>query len=328
MSGNLGCRICGNSKNNNAYLAREMMFGLRHEFEYFECDGCGCLQIKEVPEDMSPYYPEQYYSFGDFDGRKFKGFLGSLRKWKYFALIDGESFPGKIVRFLTGKKDYDIFNGLKINKNTRILDVGCGNGQGFLYPLAEAGFKNILGCDPYLESGISYPNGLNIKKTEIDEVSGTWDLITYHHAFEHVPDPIENLQCVHDLLESDGVCVIRIPTVSSYAWKHYGVNWVQLDAPRHFFVHSIESMTELAKITNLELFNVAYDSGDLQFRGSERYVKDVSLFAPEPKGFIKSVQRKLKKRAYKNAAKKLNKSNSGDQAAFYFRKKALAHDKK
>lgn len=316
------CRICGNTQNNLAHIAKEMMFGLRDEFEYLECGSCGCLQIKEVPEDMSPYYPEQYYSFGHFDGRKFKGFIGGFRKWKYSSLINGESLRGKIVRFLTGKKDFDVFHGLNINKNSGILDVGCGNGQGFLYPLSEAGFKNILGCDPYLESEIAYPNGLRIEKTKIDEVSNTWDLITYHHAFEHVPDPIENLKCVHDLLNENGVCVIRIPTVSSYAWKHYGVNWVQLDAPRHFFVHSIESMKALAEITNLELFKVVYDSNDLQFRGSERYLKDVSLFAPEPKGFFKSIQRKIKKRGYKKSAKSLNKNNQGDQAAFFLRKKA------
>jgi hypothetical protein len=59
----VSCRICANTKGNKRHLAREMMFGLRDEFEYVECANCGCLQIKEIPHNLSDYYPEAYYSF-------------------------------------------------------------------------------------------------------------------------------------------------------------------------------------------------------------------------------------------------------------------------
>jgi SAM-dependent methyltransferase len=45
------------------------------------------------------------------------------------------------------------------------------------------------------------------------------------------------------LLACKGIIVVRIPAVSSYAWERYGVAWMQLDAPRHFFLHSPKSMT-------------------------------------------------------------------------------------
>jgi len=32
---------------------REMMYGFRDEFIYIECSECGCLQIAEIPEDIS-----------------------------------------------------------------------------------------------------------------------------------------------------------------------------------------------------------------------------------------------------------------------------------
>ncbi len=308
------CRICGNSENNTEYSAKEMMFGFRDEFQYFQCDYCECLQIENIPEDMSRYYPKQYYSFGAYNGKKFKGLKGAIRRLKYAPLINHDSPFHKIARYITGKTDYDLFRGLNVQKNTRILDVGCGNGQSFLYPLAEVGYQNVLGCDPYLDSDISYANGLKIQSSSIHDISGTWDIITFHHSFEHINDPIENLQKVSQLLTQNGVCIIRIPTVSSFAWEHYKEKWVQFDAPRHFFLHSRKSIEKLAKITNLDFFKTDYDSTHFQFSGSEMYLKDIPLSEKEPVGFFKKIK-------YKKQAKKLNKEGSGDQAAFFLRKK-------
>jgi hypothetical protein len=61
---NVVCRICGqSSKSNTEYSVKEMMFGFRDEFTYFECANCGCLQILKIPTDISKYYPSKYYSF-------------------------------------------------------------------------------------------------------------------------------------------------------------------------------------------------------------------------------------------------------------------------
>ena len=54
------CLICGNAVGNRAFTAREMMFGRRDSFEYVECGRCGCVQLTNVPDDLSPYYPDNY----------------------------------------------------------------------------------------------------------------------------------------------------------------------------------------------------------------------------------------------------------------------------
>lgn len=278
------CRICKNSEGNTVYVAREMMFGLKDEFKYFECKQCGCLQIEEFPAHMARYYPDHYYSFNDYDGKKFKGIPGLFNRMRYSSLIFGGNAVQKIAGTFSGINDFYIFRGLGLTKNTRILDVGCGNGRSFLYPLAEIGFKQIMGCDPHLKSPITYPNGLQIKNSKIDELTGTWDIITYHHSFEHIDNPLENLQKVFQLLAPGGVCIIRIPTASSFAWQHYRTNWVQLDAPRHFFLHSVKSMQMLAATAGLELYQTVYDSHHFQFSGSENYVNNIPLHSPRPGG--------------------------------------------
>src|SRR5262245_13065920 len=56
-----GCRICAGDLS-TVHSAREMMLGLRDQFHYGECDGCGSLQLLNVPEDLGRYYPADYYS--------------------------------------------------------------------------------------------------------------------------------------------------------------------------------------------------------------------------------------------------------------------------
>jgi hypothetical protein len=66
--------------------------------------------------------------------------------------------------------------------------------------------------------------------------------------------------------------------VSSYAWEHYGVKWVQLDAPRHFSLHPVESIRLLAKKAGLKVVNITHNSTSFQFWGSEQYERDIPLY--------------------------------------------------
>ncbi len=59
-TGGMHCRICGNSRDNPCHVFRERMYGLGDEYPYFECSLCGCLQIGQIPEDLSRAYPSGY----------------------------------------------------------------------------------------------------------------------------------------------------------------------------------------------------------------------------------------------------------------------------
>lgn len=315
------CRICGNDKDNQVYEAQEMMFGYRDLFRYFQCLKCYCLQIESFPSNISNYYPDNYYSYQLISKvGKAKKFLIGLRN--NYAVFN-RGFIGKL---LYAKYPYPllrIFSILPLNKSTNILDVGCGSGA-LLYDLRDLGFKNLLGVDPFIAKDIEYENGLTIIKQTVHEVEGEceWDLVMFHHSFEHVSDPICNLQSVARLLKPKGYCIVRIPTVSSYAWEHYGTKWVQLDAPRHFYLHSVKSMQILADNTGLELYKVVYDSTSFQFYGSEQYVKDIPLrdkrsYWVDPKNSIFSKEDILD---FARCAEQLNINKQGDQAIFYLKK--------
>ena len=233
-------------------------------------------------------------------------------------------FNKGLVGYLLNKKyplDLDFINYMRLIKTSRIIDVGCGSGY-LLYELSMSSLKHLLGIDPYMDKDIIYSKKLKILKKDIAAVEGKWDLIMFHHSFEHIPNPVETMETVSKLLSEGGVCLLRIPTVSSYAWEHYRENWVQLDAPRHFFLHSIESIKRLAKKANLNLERVVYDSEPFQFWGSEQYIKGIPLKSDQSYSVnpSKSIFSEADIRQFEQNAIKLNLENKGDQAAFYLKK--------
>jgi len=295
------------------------MYGCGDSFQYFQCAKCGCLQIASIPSDLSKYYANNYYSYNKKpSSNRLKRFLQKLRDG---YCVFGHGFVGWMLSRLYATDSFRFLAHLPIDRDSRILDVGCGCGR-LLFSLQELGFRNLLGVDPFLPHDIEYPNGLVIRKQGLNEVGGIWDLIMFHHSFEHIPDGHAALRHVHTLLDSGGICIIRVPTVSSYAWEHYGVNWVQLDAPRHLWLHSIQSMEMMAKETNFALSVVVYDSGAMQFWGSEQYVKGIPLcdersYAVDRK---KSEFSRRQIRQFERRAAELNTIRRGDQVAFYLRK--------
>ncbi|PID47485.1 MAG: methyltransferase type 12 [Proteobacteria bacterium] len=312
------CRICSNQENNTTYEAREMMLGIRDLHTYFQCGQCGCLQIADIPENIQEYYPsDDYYSYEKIKPETgLKKILVTLRD-RYAAT--GRGFIGKLLQSKIPHDKLPRLQQAGVTTKSRILDVGCGAGH-LLHSLKECGFDNVHGVDPFNTEDINYANGLTIEKKSIHEVvEQGWDLIMMNHSFEHVIDQHETLIQIKKLLAPNGVCMIRIPTVSSWAWEHYGVDWVQLDAPRHLFLHSKESMQFLADSIGFDLREIVYDSFAFQLWGSEQYLMDIPLndersYAVNPE---KSIFSEQQIQEFANRSKTLNAQQQGDQAAFY-----------
>jgi SAM-dependent methyltransferase len=190
------------------------------------------------------------------------------------------------------------------------LDVGCGSGT-LLQRLARAGFQNLTGVDPFVKTS-SISNGVKILKYEINDLDGEFDLIMFHHSFEHVTDPSQALAATRRLLSKSGRCLIRVPTCSSFAWKHYGKNWVQLDAPRHIVIFSREGFAKLALLAGFDLNETIDDSSEFQFIGSEMYCRDIALMSQPFERMFSPKQID----EYRQKAAQLNSQCLGDQAAF------------
>jgi len=316
------CRICGNSNQNEIYIAREMAFGYRDEFEYFQCSRCGCLQISEIPKDLDKYYPEDYYSFNEANISKKNPFKYFLKRQRLRYYLEGKGIIGKIMDMKFGHPELpDWMKPAKLKIDSKILDVGCGTGH-LLVNLKNEGFSHLAGVDPYIAEDLYYRNGVTVFKRELWELEDEFNFIMLHHSLEHIADPRSCFQALYDRIVSDGLVLIRIPTVSSFAWKKYKTNWVQLDAPRHLCLHSIKSVDILAEETGFKVENIKFDSTAFQFLGSEQYIKNIPLL--DERSYLKNMEKSIFTEndieIFKKKAKALNETKEGDQVCFYLRK--------
>lgn len=316
------CKICNNSINNTSFKVREMMIGLREEFNYFQCSECECLQILDVPDNMDKFYPSNYYSFN----QKLLIKNTRLKKWlayhrANYALFN-KGIIGMFLNYLHPNPIFRLISTTNINVNSRVLDIGCGSGN-ILYAMKHSGMNNIKGIDPYIKEDIKYDNGLIIEKISINDEKQKWDLIMLHHVLEHMDNQKEVIKSIHDKLFDDGTCIIRIPTVSSHAWNKYKTNWVSLDAPRHFYLHSIKSFKILIESQGFYIDRIVFDSTSFQFWASEQYIQDIPLmdarsYSEQPKNSIFDLKAM---ESFNKMAHDLNKENNGDQFVAFLKKK-------
>jgi SAM-dependent methyltransferase len=272
------CRICGGA--GGALLAaREMMFGTRETFAYFQCSSCGCLQIDHVPDDLAPYYPDDYYSYAANQKR--------VRPWKKFVraararwAIERKGVLGPLFN-AANKVDplLMMYGDIGVRLSDRVLDVG-GGGGGLVQKLRTAGFSDVLAIDPFLATDEVIADGVVVaRRCDVFSYEGTADFISFHHSYEHMDRQLDILVQTKDILAPGGRVLIRIPTVSSYAWETYGMDWVSLDPPRHLYLHSHDSIRYLADKAGYSIDKMWCDSYAFQFWGSEQYQRDIPLTA-------------------------------------------------
>lgn len=302
------------------------MFGTHEDFEYFRCENCGCLQICQYPSNIENYYKNHYYSYCSTSNKiSTKDHIINILKKKRNAYLFGDfNIPGYILSQLKSKELvvnlYNCISSMLMSANDlKVLDVGCGAGE-FLNLLHDLGLKNLHGVDPFVSSEILDDARFKIMKSEIFEIHQHYDLIFFNHSLEHMTNQKAVMDKAAKLLNDGGRIIIRLPLIDSYAWDVYGVNWVQLDAPRHFYLHTKKSLTLLAQKYGLECVEIKYDSTGFQLWGSELYNKNIQLFDKDTNLPNSKLFTKWQLYNFNNYAKKLNAANIGDQAMFTFKR--------
>jgi SAM-dependent methyltransferase len=283
----IACRACGDAGNMERVDAREMMFGTRESFAYGLCGSCGSLSIADVPGDLARHYPATYYA--DRGGTPTPQ-DGPIRRWAIRTLVERRLFGygrpwlplarrlATVPRTIRQVEPVVRYGGLT-SVHAAIADVGCTPRPHRLALLRRLGFTHLTGIEPYLDADRRF-QGVSVRRGELADVDGRFDLIMFHHSLEHVADPSGVLRDARDRLRAGGRVLVRTPIMGGYPWRTWGTDWVELDAPRHLVVFSLDGLRRAALAAGFEISHVEWESGAWEGIASDQYRRDIAMYEP------------------------------------------------
>ncbi len=125
----------------------------------------------------------------------------------------------------------------KLKPTGRMLDMGCGNGATIraFGQVAPGWTKAGIEFDHKYRAEVeSIPNTERLHVGPVEDLPGTFDLITIVHVLEHIVDPISVLKSLRGKLAPSGLLLIEVP--------HHPANPFELliaDHRTHFTVDSL-----------------------------------------------------------------------------------------
>ncbi|TFG94302.1 MAG: class I SAM-dependent methyltransferase, partial [Calditrichales bacterium] len=143
----------------------------------------------------------------------------------------------------------------KYKQAGQLLDIGCASGE-FLLEMKQHGWQ-ISGMETAPEAReIARQQKITVFET-LDELSGSFDVITMWHVLEHVHRIADLFKNIKRLLTADGLLVFAIPNIDSRDGRYYKNHWVALDTPRHLYHFRPQDIEHLLKNYGFELIRIS-----------------------------------------------------------------------
>jgi 2-polyprenyl-3-methyl-5-hydroxy-6-metoxy-1,4-benzoquinol methylase len=125
-----------------------------------------------------------------------------------------------------------------------LLDVGCGSGDFLVMARAAGWHVKGIDFDPKAVE-VARAKGIDADVGGLEQVQAIksqFDYITCSHVIEHVHDPRQWLVAMRNLLKPGGVLWMQTPNIDSRGYQRFGVDWLNLDPPRHLMLFTPETL--------------------------------------------------------------------------------------
>ena len=258
------CDLCGSRLHRLVFINYDRMFPeIKGEFKVYQCQNCGLSFLNQPSQEvLKKHYSTDYLIYADLKGathsRKIFTLIETL--YHYIQKNDNVGFL-RVFKFLFLPFS-SYFRTVKVVKNGKYLDIGCGIGY-FSLVMKYLGMKPY-GIEPVdFNHELAYNYRLNISNCTLEEAKYKdeyFDFITLNHVFEHVPRPSETMKEIYRILKPGGHLVIAVPVSDSLASKVFGKYWAQLDTPRHLYLFSTGVLKKYAEKYNFDILKIRYNS--------------------------------------------------------------------
>ena len=167
------------------------------------CKNCGHVYNDLTDEEvynLERYYSEEYAPL-------------NLNPVATCALRPGSNSFFSLKRYAELYKLIEMY----VNKDTRILDVGCALG-GLLSFLKEKGHKELYGID-VIEEYVELSKNKSIKVGSVYDIpfeDNFFDVIILDHVLEHLVDLKSVIKELKRVLSREGILLIGLPDASRY----------------------------------------------------------------------------------------------------------------
>ncbi len=235
------CPSC-DCKSNIYFIASDRNRHISEEnFTYYRCSSCDHIYMFPIPENLSDYYPKNYYPT-------------PTTIEQLAVMAEGERYKLDIVQ--------------KYVRDGRLLEIGPAHGC-FAYSAKKAGFE-VEAVEMDSDCCVFLQEKVGIKViNEADTIAAVRDLENYDvivlwHVVEHLINPFGVLEALTQKLVSGGIILIATPNPYALQFRILGRFWAHVDAPRHLSLIPVQLLTHLMNKQGLKLLDLSMtDRGGL-----------------------------------------------------------------
>ncbi len=238
------CPVCG-AAGEWAFRARDLQFDLQEFYDYARCTRCAAEYQTPTPgpEQIQSYYPAEYDCYEPLPRQKPRTVTERMTlNARYGYALEPNGLLARLLGWVIGLFRYS--DSIPYVQDGRALDVGCGSGK-FVRTLNQLGWQ-AHGLDFSEQAArVGQEAGLDIRRGTIEEAgyeSGSFDLVTARHVIEHIPDPVQWLKDLHQVLKPGGILSLRTPNAAALARPWFGRNWFPDEVPRHLVLYNPKNL--------------------------------------------------------------------------------------
>jgi len=204
------------------------------QFRVERCTRCGLAYAtpRPTPGELRAFYADEYFSGGH------GGKLG-------YRDYGGESWAAANARSMWPLlKEWEPCLAKVVHAH---LDIGCAEGD--LGGAALSDGWAVSGVEPADRARQkAAARGLRTFAT-LEDVVGSYGLITMLHVLEHMIDPLAALRRAREVVAADGVLVVELPQWGSLGRRVRRSQWAQLKPPEHINFFNARSLSYALRAT-------------------------------------------------------------------------------